>query len=230
MAGDTPIGMLEPIGPKRVCEGSGASAPYRDPDRRSRLGRCLRSNQRSTRGTSMRGSCMLAATLWSASILWSASTVSASAQASQTPGMGTTSPLGTTPSPSSSSSSGSIPLGATELIPPGLSPLQMPCPNTASNAAFDGGGSSTSSACSNASSSSQASTGSSSDSSISGMTTGSASGSGIPLGAIDLGTPGESQTPAVPSATVAPCPMTASSALGTSTSPSSNGSVSAGGC
>ena len=61
----------------------------------------------------MKGTCTLAAMLWLAGI------AAACAQASPTPGMGTTSPLGTTLSePSSSSTSGGIPLGATELNPP----------------------------------------------------------------------------------------------------------------
>ena len=112
----------------------------------------------------MKGTCTLAAMLWLAGI------AAACAQASPTPGMGTTSPLGTTLSePSSSSTSGGIPLGATELSPPGLSPLQMPCPNVTSNAAFDGGGSTASSACGSAAtgSSPAASTASSANSSSS---------------------------------------------------------------
>ncbi len=62
------------------------------------------------------------------------------AQISAPSGMGATSPLGISPAGSSSTDTNKIPLGATELNVPGLSPMQAPCPNTGSNAAFDGGG------------------------------------------------------------------------------------------
>jgi len=168
-----------------------------------------------------------------AAIMWLASVAAASAQASPTSGMGATSPLGTTLSdPSSASSSSGIPLGATELNPPGLSPLQMPCPNTTSNTAFDGGGATASSACgsSTTSSSSGTSTASSSTGSSLGLLTGSSSSSGIPLGAVDLGTPGESQDIAIPNVSVSPCPSTTSSTQGTSMMTGSSGIASMSGC
>jgi hypothetical protein len=56
---------------------------------------------------------------------------------------------------------------------------------------------------------------------------GSNNGSGIPLGATDLGTPGESQNIFIPNMSVAPCP---SSTSGTSMITPSNGIASAGGC
>src|SRR5580658_2317132 len=159
-----------------------------------------------------------------AAIMWFASVAAASAQANPTPGMGATSPLGTTLSdPSSTSTSGGIPLGAIELNPTGLSPLQMPCPNTTANAAFDGGGSTASSACGSATTSASfgTSTPSGSTASIMGLTAGSTDNSGIPLGTTDLGTPGESQVIAVPNVPVTPCQSTTSSTLGTSMIPSS---------
>src|SRR3984885_2654546 len=173
----------------------------------------------------MRGRCILSA------IMLLASVAAASAQASQPPGMGITSPLGMTPS-DSFSSSGAIPLGATELNPPGLSPLVMPCPNTASNAQFDGGGASISSGCGSttANGSSGGSTASNSNTLTSGLTAGSSNGSGIPLGATDLGTPGESQNILIPNMSVAPCPSATSSTSGTSMIAPSNGIASAGGC
>ena len=137
-----------------------------------------------------------------AAIIWSVGGGAASAQT----GMGSTSPLGTLsaepPMSSTSAGIGGIPLGATELSTPGLS--QTPCPNTNSNTPFDGGGSTASTACgaglangSSDFSSVSGFNGSTSNGSVAGMT-GSTVGSGIPLGATDLGTPGESQNVAVP--------------------------------
>jgi hypothetical protein len=170
----------------------------------------------------MRGTCILSA------IVWLAGVAAASAQANQTPGMGITSPLGTLSD--SSSPSGTIPLGATELNPPGLSPLVMPCPNTVSNAQFDGGGSSLSSGCGSATANSSfggSAAASNSSTLTSGLMAGSNNGSGIPLGATDLGTPGESQNIVIPNMSVAPC---SSSTSGTSMITPSNGIASAGGC
>src|ERR1700722_12335075 len=101
------------------------------------------------RDTSMRCACTLAA------MIWISGGVAAYAQTGSTTGMGATSPLGTQPSESSSSASsssalGGIPLGATELTQSGISPLTMPCPNTGSNASFDGGGTSSASGCGSA--------------------------------------------------------------------------------
>src|ERR1700691_3808038 len=179
---------------------------------------------RHERWTSMRGIYILSAMALLASV------AAAGAQGSPTPGMGITLPLGTTLS-DSSSPSGTIPLGATELNPPGLSPLIMPCPNSASNAQFDGGGSSLSSGCGSATANSSSGTSTTSNptstTSVSGLTTGSTNGSGIPLGATDLGTPGESQNIFIPNMSVAPCP---SSTSGTSMITPSNGIASAGGC
>jgi hypothetical protein len=168
----------------------------------------------------MRGTCVLSGALLLAGAF--------GAQGQQSAGMGITSPLGTvTSNPSSASSA--IPLGATELNPPGLSPLVMPCPNSASNAQFDGGGSGISSGCGSttANGSPGTSTGSMFDAPTSGSTAGSSNGSGIPLGATDLGTPGESQNIAIPNLSVAPC---ASAASRTSSTVPSNGIASDGGC
>ncbi len=134
----------------------------------------------------------------------------------QGPGMGSTSPLGTSTSPlgtmsdpstsSMSASASGIPLGATELNTPGISPMQSACPSASSNAAFDGGGSTFGAACSPdmASSSSNSSSVANSGATTMGLG-GSALGSGIPLGATGLGTPGESQSIAVPTVPVSPC-------------------------
>jgi hypothetical protein len=167
-----------------------------------------------TRETSMRRACTLAAMIWLIGV------ASACAQTAPTSGMGATSPLGTAPSNSST-----IPLGATELSQPGISPLVMPCPSTTSNSAFDGGGST---ACgSDTANPSAASTASSSNGSTPGLTTGSAAGSGIPLGVTDLGTPGESQNVPVAAPSVSPC---SSATTGTANSTNSNGMASASGC
>jgi hypothetical protein len=100
----------------------------------------------------MRNKLALAAIL--ATIIWSIGGVAAFAQAGPTTGMGSTSPLGTLSEPSTSSGGSGIPLGATELNTPGISPLAMPCPNTTSNGAFDGGGSTVGTACGSATASS----------------------------------------------------------------------------
>jgi len=161
-----------------------------------------------------------------AAIIWFAGVTAAGAQAGPNPGMGATSPLGTMLSePSSASGSSGIPLGATEVDTPGISPLQMPCPNMSSNSAFDGGGSTASSACGSATTSS--SSGISTASGSTASTLGSTSGSGIPMGATDLGTPGESQNLVVPNVSVTPCPATTTSPQGTSMT---SGIASAGGC
>jgi hypothetical protein len=161
-----------------------------------------------------------------AAIIWFAGVTAAGAQAGPNPGMGATSPLGTILSePSPASGSSGIPLGATEVDTPGISPLQMPCPNTSSNSAFDGGGSTASSVCGSATTSSSAGISTASGSATS--TLGSAVGSGIPMGATDLGTPGESQSIVVPDVSVTPCPLTTTSPQGTSTT---SGIASAGGC
>jgi hypothetical protein len=155
-----------------------------------------------------------------AAIIWFAAVTAAGAQAGPNPGMGATSPLGTIPlgtilsEPSSASGSSGIPLGATEVDTPGVSPLQMPCPNTSSNSAFDGGGSTASSACGSATTNS--SSGISTASGSTASTLGSTTGSGIPMGATDLGTPGESQNIIVPNVSVTPCPLTTTSPQGTS--------------
>jgi hypothetical protein len=139
-----------------------------------------------------------------------------------TTGMGTTSPLGTLSDPSASPAStgpSGIPLGATELNTPGVSPLQSPCPETASNSAFDGGGSIMSPACGQQTtsgafglSSAGASTASNADGSTMALG-GSMARSGIPLGATGLGTPGESQNVMVPTAPVSPCTAQATGVL-----------------
>jgi hypothetical protein len=165
----------------------------------------------------MRHACTLAVMVWLIGV------ASACAQTAPTSGMGATSPLGTAPS-----SSSTIPLGATELSQPGISPLVMPCPSATSNSAFDGGGSTLSTACgSNTANPSASTTASSSNGSTPGLTTGSAAGSGIPLAATDLGTPGESQNVPVPTPSVSPC---SSATTGTPNSTNSNGMASASGC
>ena len=151
-----------------------------------------------------------------------------------TPGMGATSPLNVPSADSSLSNStssglGGIPLGSTEINTPGVSPLMMPCPNAGSNAAFDGGGSGLSNNCGSGASNTGAS-GAGSMSGAGGMMTGSSSvvGSGIGLGATDLGTPGESQTTAVPSVT--PCLPSMASSQGSSTGSGLTASTINGGC
>jgi hypothetical protein len=140
-------------------------------------------------------------------ICWSG-IAAAQAQTTTTPGMGPTSPMSVPSADSSSSNSsglGGIPLGSTEINTPGVSPLIMPCPSASSNAAFDGGGSNQSNNCGSGTSTTSASS-AGSTSGAGGMMTGSSGsvvGSGIALGATDLGTPGESQTTPVPSVT--PC-------------------------
>jgi hypothetical protein len=157
------------------------------------------------------------------------------AQTATTPGMGATSPLNAPSADSSSSNStasglGGIPLGSTEINTPGVSPLIMPCPNASSNAAFDGGGSNLSNNCGSGTSNS----GGSSAASMSGAggatpgSSGSVVGSGIPLGATDLGTPGESQTTAVPSVT--PCLPSMTQSQGSSTGSGATASTVNGGC
>jgi hypothetical protein len=153
----------------------------------------------------------------------------AAAQAqTTTPGMGPTSPVSVPSAESSSSNSTSsglgIPLGSTEINTPGVSPLIMPCPNASSNGAFDGGGSSLSNNCGSGASTTGAS-GAASMSGVGGAMPGSSEsvvGSGIPLGATDLGIPGESQTTAVPG----PC----SSPQGMSNSVGSTSSALTGSC
>ena len=147
------------------------------------------------------------------------------ARGNHTPGMGITSPLGMTPS-DSSSSSGGIPLGATELSPPGLSPLVMPCPNTASNCPVRWwrlDGILPVAAQPRRTVHPEVRRRPARTRLTSGLTAGSSDGSGIPLGATDLGTPGESQNIAVPNVSVSPCPSATSSKSGTSISPAQTG-------
>lgn len=160
----------------------------------------------------------------------------AAAQAqTTTPGMGATSPLNVPSADNSSSNSassglGGIPLGSTEINTPGVSPLIMPCPTASSNAAFDGGGSNLSNNCGSGASNTSAS-GAGSMSGAGGIMTGSSGsvvGSGIGLGATDLGTPGESQTTAVPSVT--PCLQSMVSPQGSSTGSGLTASTINGGC
>ena len=165
---------------------------------------------------------------------WWIAIVAAQAQTT-TPGMGATSSLnvpsaGGSTSNSASSGLGGIPLGSTEINTPGVSPLIMPCPNASSNAAFDGGGSNLSNNCGSGASN----TGGSSAASMYGAggtmpgSSGSVVGSGIPLGATDLGTPGDSQTTAVPSVT--PCLPSTAPSQGSSTGSGLTASTINGGC
>jgi hypothetical protein len=154
------------------------------------------------------------------------------AQTTTTPGMGPTSPLSVPSSGDSSNSSnpGGIPLGSTEINTPGVSPLIMPCPNTSSNSAFDGGGSSLSNNCGSTSANNNGS-GAASMSGAGGATSITGSGvvgSGVPLGATDLGTPGESQTTTVPSVT--PCLQSMPPTQGSSTGSGLTSSTINGGC
>jgi len=133
-----------------------------------------------------------------AMVIWIGGGAGAYAQANSTAGMAATSSLGIPGFTSSGDAGGNIPLGATEIAPPGLSPLTAPCP--AAGAAFDGGGMSNSAGCSTAST-----TGSSGTSATSGLGSADAgpmlqspSGAGPSLGATELGTPGESQVISVP--------------------------------
>jgi hypothetical protein len=158
----------------------------------------------------------------------------AQAQTTTTPGMGPTSPLNVPSADSSSSNStssglGGIPLGSTEINTPGVSPLIMPCPSASSNAAFDGGGSNQSNNCGSGASTTSASN-APSTSGAGGMSPGSSGsvvGSGITLGATDLGTPGESQTTPVPTAT--PC-LQSMTSQGSSTGSGPTASTVNGGC
>ena len=134
------------------------------------------------------------------------------AQTSSTSGMGATSPLGSTSSSMSSQDSSVIPLGATELNVPGISPI-MSCPGTSSNNAFDGGGVDVSSpGCRSSSQATMSSSGSVSNPTTPGLGVAGSSGSNIPLGATGLATPGESQQVNVPNTSVSPCSFSAGSA------------------
>jgi hypothetical protein len=162
--------------------------------------------------------------------------VAAQAQTTTTPGMGPTSPLGAPSSGdssfnSSSSGLGGIPLGSTEINTPGVSPLMMPCPNTSSNSAFDGGGSGLSNNCGSASSNNNglAAMSGAGGAASGGPVMGSGVvGSNIPLGATDLGIPGESQTTAVPGVT--PCLPSMAPSQGSSTGSGLTASTINGGC
>jgi hypothetical protein len=158
--------------------------------------------------------------------------VAAQAQTTTTPGMGPTSPLGAPSSGNSSFSSsglGGIPLGSTEINTPGVSPLMMPCPNTNSNSAFDGGGSGLSSNCGSTSFNNSGSGAGGTVSGSNGPVTGpDVVGSGIPLGATDLGTPGESQTTTMP--TVPPCLPSMTPSQGAPTGSGLTASTINGGC
>jgi hypothetical protein len=134
------------------------------------------------------------------------------AQTSSTSGMAATSPLGSTSSGMSSPDSSVIPLGATELDVPGVSPI-MSCPGISSNTAFDGGGVDVSSpGCSSSSQTTTNSSSAASNPTTPGLGVGGSSGSNIPLGATGLAMPGESQQVNVPNMSVPPCSFSASSA------------------
>jgi hypothetical protein len=158
----------------------------------------------------------------------------AQAQTTTTPGMGPTSPMSVPSADGSSSNStysglGGIPLGSTEIDTPGVSPLIMPCPSANANAAFDGGGSNQANNCGSSTSTTSASS-AGSTSGAGGMMTGSSGsvvGSGIALGATDLGTPGESQTTPAPSVT--PC-LQSMTSQGSSTGSGPTASSVNGGC
>lgn len=158
--------------------------------------------------------------------------VAAQAQTNPTPGMGPTSPLGANNAPlgANASVSDGIPLGSTGINTPGISPLIMPCPNTSSNTAFDGGGSAQSNNCGPTSTAS----GNSAATSMSGagpinsgapgsLTTSGVVGANIPLGATDLGIPGESQVTPVPGVT--PCLQSVTPSQPATPSPGSSAGI-----
>jgi hypothetical protein len=135
-------------------------------------------------------------------------------------GAGSASPLGTEPSNAPFESN--IPLGATELTPNGLSfPMSPACPDftgsglngtTTPTPTFDGGGLTGTSTpdCAAAGSSAAPGAAASAQSASNSVTTGLGSIPGsasIPLGATELGTPGESPPPSlsVPAASTPPC-------------------------
>jgi hypothetical protein len=172
--------------------------------------------------------CMMAALLGLATI------AAAQAQTTPNPGMGATTPLGTPSSSDNSFSGGGIPLGATELNTPGISPLISSCSNASSNPTFDGGGTNVSSSCGTGATSSTSSgtagtssAASTSDQAGSGATGTATVGSNIPLGATTLGTPGESPIVTAPSGSMTPCPA---SSQANDNSTNSTGVSSAGGC
>jgi hypothetical protein len=172
------------------------------------------------------------------------------AQVSLTPTIGATSPLGMTAG--SSVAPTGIPMGATQLASPGLSPL--PCPTTGSTSSampgstttFDGGGigmgTGTSMPGSTAASGPCGTTTSSSASSMaatSPVTPGGAARTGIPLGSFEIGSagvspllPSTSMTSTLPVGTAVPSTpfmIAPSTAPATSLSSSSTTSSSAGG-
>jgi hypothetical protein len=164
-----------------------------------------------------------------AAFIWSINLGAAGAQGSPTSGMGVTSPLNTTSSTSQPFDSSGISLGATELNISGISPMVAPCAATSSNSQFDGGGGGATPAVCGSNTSANSSTGSST-SMPNGPTIGAVNGSNIPLGATDLGTPGESQNIAVPSPSIAPCSPMAPTVQGTSNSANLLVAGSANGC
>jgi hypothetical protein len=148
------------------------------------------------------------------------------AQTSPASGMGATSPLGSSPSDTSPAGSSAIPLGATELNVPGLSPM-VSCPDASANSAFDGGGVGVSSpSCSSQATATASQT--ASNPTTPGLAVAGGSGSSIPLGATSLAMPGESQQVNVPSSTLAPCSVSPTSA--SDASGNANMSISASGC
>jgi hypothetical protein len=169
-----------------------------------------------------------------AGLLGLATVALAQAQTAPTPGMGATTPLGTPSSTAMSAGSSGIPLGATEMNTPGMSPLISSCGNASSSSAFDGGGTNVTGSCGSATSSGTgAGTGmsglasSTSDQTTSDAAGTAAVGSNTPLGATSLGTPGESPIITVPGVSTTPC-SAASQANSNPTSPT--GASSVGGC
>lgn len=175
---------------------------------------------------------LAAIVLWSVGVC-SAGIAGAQAQTTATQGMGATSPLGMSPDTASSGSGltgGNIPLGATGINTAGVSPLIIPCPSAGSNAAFDGGGSAVANNC-DSGASNNSGLGTDSMLGTTGTTSGSPGtvvGSGVPLGATDLGTPGESQVTSVPGVT--PCLQSMTPSQGSSSGTGLTASTVNGGC
>jgi hypothetical protein len=136
-------------------------------------------------------------------IAWLIGSGACFAQLSPTPGMGTTSPLGTVPS-GPAPQLGGVPLGATELNIPGISPA--PCSTGgggnqtgSSSTTFDGGGIGTSSSSGQAGCGTEASAGASASSTPGTSGAGNGGAGTIPLDSTELATPGESQILTMPS-------------------------------
>src|SRR5438445_4758391 len=137
---------------------------------------------------------------------------------SPTPSVGATSPLGMTPG--SSVAPTGLPMGATQLASPGLSPLPCTTTGSASSAmsgsttTFDGGGTGMGTGSSLPGSATMsgpcgttASSNASSAAATSPTTPGGAARTGIPLGSFEIGSGGVSPMPVAPGPSIALSPM-----------------------